>query len=432
MSGYNKGYHGMREVSRFARNLAVASGIGQLMDDLTEATGTGKDIIMLGGGNPAHIPEIQEQFRTSVLDLARDKQAFAHAVGDYDPPEGNVIFRQAVCNLLHSEFHWEIGQENILLTNGSQTAFFALLNIFAGTFTEDIHKRILFPITPEYIGYCDQGLEPDMFTACRPRIEFLEEHQFKYHINIDDLHLDKDIGAVCVSRPTNPTGNMLTDQEIEHLSGLASSAGVPLIIDNAYGMPFPNIVFVDNVHPIWNENIIMCMSLSKLGLPSTRTGLVIAAPDIIQMLARINAVVSLAPGGLGAAIVTHMVQNGYILRLCRDVIRPYYRHKADFALNTLITELGGRVPFRIHKPEGAFFLWCWFEGMPVHSLDLYRRLKDKGVIIVPGEYFFPGLPEPWPHKHECIRVSYAQNEHIVEKGLKIIAQEVLAAYKGMQ
>jgi valine--pyruvate aminotransferase len=325
-----------------------------------------------------------------------------------------------------------MGLENILLTNGSQTAFFALLNIFAGTYTEDSRKQILFPLTPEYIGYCDQGLEPDMFTACRPRIELLDHHQFKYYIHMDHLHLNEGIGAVCVSRPTNPTGNVLTDREIGELNALALEAGVPLIIDNAYGVPFPNIVFIDKAHPLWNENIIMCMSLSKLGLPATRTGLVIAAPDIIQMLARINAVVSLAPGGFGAAIVTHMVRNGHILQLCRDVIQPYYKRKADFALNTLIAELEGRVPFRIHRPEGAFFLWCWFEGIPISSMELYHRLKAKGVIVVPGEYFFPGLSEPWPHKHECIRVSYAQDEHIVEKGLKIIAEEVLAVYKGIE
>ena len=45
------------------------------------------------------------------------------------------------------------------------------------------------------------------------------------------------IGAICCSRPTNPTGNVLTDGEMARLDTLAQEHGIPLIIDNAYGIP---------------------------------------------------------------------------------------------------------------------------------------------------------------------------------------------------
>ncbi len=48
-------------------------------------------------------------------------------------------------------------------------------------------------------------------------MEFLDNRQFKYHIDLDNLTIGPDIGAVCVSRPTNPTGNVLTDDEITRL-----------------------------------------------------------------------------------------------------------------------------------------------------------------------------------------------------------------------
>ena len=41
-----------------------------------------------------------------------------------------------------------------------------------------------------------------------------------------------------------------------------------------------------------------------------------------------------------------------------------------------------------------------------------------------GHYFFPGLKEDWPHKNECIRVTYAQDDEVVEKGLSLIASEI--------
>ena len=86
------------------------------------------------------------------------------------------------------------------------------------------------------------------------------------------------------------------------------------------------------------------------------------------------------------------------------------------------------VPFSIHKPEGALFLWLWFEGLPITTRELYERLKKRGVLVVSGHYFFPGLDEPWRHKDECIRVTYAQDDEVVEKGLSIIADEVRKAY----
>lgn len=43
---------------------------------------------------------------------------------------------------------------------------------------------------------------------------------------------------ICVSWPTNPTGNVITDEELLKLDALANQHGIPLVIDNAYGVPF--------------------------------------------------------------------------------------------------------------------------------------------------------------------------------------------------
>ena len=51
--------------------------------------------------------------------------------------------------------------------------------------------------------------------------------------------------------------------------------------------------------------------------------------------------------------------------------------------------------------------------------------------MAPGQDFFIGLEnDDWPHRHECIRVSYAQDEDKVRAGIRIIADEVAAAYAG--
>ena len=413
-------------VSKFGRKLAVQSGIGQLMDDLGAATSDGREMLMLGGGNPAHIPQVEQYFRRSMEQVLADGHRFESVVGNYDPPAGNIEFIEAIVLLLRRQYGWDLGPQNVALTNGSQIAFFTLFNLFAGQYEDGTTKKVLFPLMPEYIGYCDVGLVPDLFLANNPRIEHLDDHLFKYHIDFDSLAIPEEVGVVCVSRPTNPTGNVLGNDELRRLSDLAMAKGVPLIVDNAYGMPFPNIVFTD-AEPLWNENTILCMSLSKLGLPGVRTGIVIARKEIVDMVARVNAVMSLAPGGVGPALIADLVRSGEIIRVGRDIIRPFYQTKAQRVLE-LIRRCFKDVDYYVHQPEGAFFVWMWFPNLPITNQQLYERLKQRGVIIVPGHYFFPGLKEPWRHANECIRVNYAQDEKVVAAGIKIIAEEVNLAY----
>ena len=415
-------------VSKFGRKLGSNTGITQLMDDLGQAMSVNRHMRMLGGGNPGQIPAIQSLFRGRMQAIMEDGDAFERMVGNYGPPEGDPRFVKALARLLEQEFGWPVGPENIAVTNGSQSASFMLFNLFAGEGEQGEPGNVLLPLAPEYIGYGDQGLSNDFFRAARPAIQHLDNHVFKYRVDFDAIHVGNHTGAICVSRPTNPTGNVLTDDEITRLMALAEDHDVPLIIDNAYGTPFPNIIFTEAT-PFWNENIVVCMSLSKLGLPGVRTGIVIARQEIIKAVSSINAVLNLTTGGFGPALVLDLVESGEIIRISRDIIRPFYQEKAELAMALLLSELNG-YGFHVHKPEGALFLWLWFEGLPVSSQELYERLKTRGVLVIPGHHFFPGLKDDWRHTRECIRVTYSQDQAMVEAGLKIIAEEVKKAYDG--
>ena len=410
--------------SDFGKRFAGEIGIGELMDDLGDALVSDPAPLMLGGGNPAHVPEVQALFRSRMEDILSNAGEFERVIGNYDTPQGAKGFVGALADLFRAEFGWKIGPENIALTNGSQNAFFSLFNLFAGKFDGGQLKQVLLPLAPEYIGYSEVGLEPDFFRANRPEIELLDDRLFKYRVDFDRLKMDNSIGAVCFSRPTNPTGNVVTDEEVSRLCQLANSQGVPLIIDNAYGTPFPNIIFSE-AHPVWDENIVLCLSLSKFGLPTLRTGIVIAKDEPIRVVSRMPSVLSLAPGSLGPALAMDLVKSGEITRVSNDVVKPFYKQKSARAVAQLRREINDEIPMRIHKPEGALFLWLWFEGLPISSLELYQRLKKKGVLVVSGHYFFPGMEQDdWAHKEQCIRVTYAQDDEVVEKGISLIAEEI--------
>ncbi len=402
------------------------SGIVQLMDDLGNALSTNKDMLMMGGGNPSHIPEVQQFFHDKMQRILDRPAEFAHMIGDYDSPQGDKLFLEAIAELLNKENDWNLTYRNVALTAGSQAGFFLLFNIFGGKCTDGVNRQILLPMAPEYIGYSDVGLSDGMFIARKPDIETFDGHTFKYHVNFDKLNINQNIGAICISRPTNPTGNVITDTEVEHLSELAEKNGIPFIIDNAYGIPFPNIIFT-KATPLWNDNTVLCMSLSKIGLPGTRTGIVIANEETISIITRMNAVLNLSIGSVGPTLVHDLVTSGEISRLSKTIIKPYYQNKSKLALELFHHELAG-LDYYIHISEGAIFLWLWFPSLPITSEDLYQRLKERGVLIISGHHFFPGLECDWQHKHECIRVTYSMDKNVIQEGVRIIAEEVKKAY----
>lgn len=433
------------QFSKFGEKFTKNSGILQLMDDLGNALNSEQPINMLGGGNPARIDTVNQTYWSVFKTLAEgDMGSMAiENIGNYSTPQGDAKFIAALVDFFNRHYDWGLTTDNIALTNGSQNAFFYLFNLFGGQFDDQtqgsIDKKILLPLAPEYVGYADAHVDGQHFIAVPPSIEFVQ-HQgedgfFKYRVdfdtleNLSELH-NGEIGAICCSRPTNPTGNVLTDDEMARLEAIAKRFDIPLIIDNAYGMPFPNIIY-SQATLNWNEQIILCFSLSKIGLPGVRTGIVVANPQVVKAISSLNAIVNLAPTRFGAAIATPLLQDDRLKDLSDNHIRPFYQGQAKLAVQLLKQELGDlpKDAMKIHKPEGAIFLWVWFKDLPITTVELYERLKAKGTLIIPSEHFFVGVDtENFKHAHECIRLSIAQDDDTLKKGIATIGEVVRAVY----
>lgn len=437
------------QFSKFGEKFTKNSGILQLMDDLGNALNSEQPINMLGGGNPARIDKVNQTYWSVFKTLAEgDMGSMAiENIGNYSTPQGDAKFIAALVDFFNRHYDWGLTTDNIALTNGSQNAFFYLFNLFGGQFDDQaqgsIDKKILLPLAPEYVGYADAHVDGQHFIAVPPSIEFVQ-HQgedgfFKYRVdfdtleNLSELH-SGEIGAICCSRPTNPTGNVLTDDEMARLEAIAKRFDIPLIIDNAYGMPFPNIIY-SQATLNWNEQIILCFSLSKIGLPGVRTGIVVANPQVVKAISSLNAIVNLAPTRFGAAIATPLLQDDRLKDLSDNHIRPFYQGQAKLAVQLLKQELGDlpspyNNAMKIHKPEGAIFLWVWFKDLPITTVELYERLKAKGTLIIPSEHFFVGVDtENFKHAHECIRLSIAQDDETLKKGIATIGEVVREVYK---
>lgn len=434
-------------LSSFGEKLVGESGILRLMDDIGRPLPAGLDPCLLGGGNPARIPEVEALYRAEMERLLAAPGAFEEAIGKYDAPQGRVSFLEAIADFLRARYGWDVGPENVAVTNGSQSAFFYLFNLLSGV--EPSRRTVLFPLVPEYVGYADQGSDHGTFVTLPARHESFGDRSFKYSIDLDlvDRYLaaHPEVGAICVSRPTNPTGNVLTDAEIAALATLARRSGIPLLVDNAYGVPFPNIIFPDRMGlpdgvepvPLWEPGIVLSMSLSKIGLPALRTGIVVADREIVSALGALNSIVALASGSLGQVLAEGLVRSGELARVAARAVRPFYRARSEEALTAVREAFTGR-DYLVHRSEGSIFLWLCLNDLSIPTMDLYARLKERGVVVVPGEYFFFGLAEgseeetAWsrhPHRERCVRINYARPIEEVRRGLEIIA-ETSARFSG--
>ena len=422
--------------TQIGQNLSGPSGILDLMQDLGDALAqareqtSGEAIAMLGGGNPAHIPDVEAAFRKRWLEIADEPGALEHLLGDYDPPAGKHRFRETIATYLNEQFDWDLTAHHVAITSGSQAAYFSLFNILAGELDQG-KARIAFPLVPEYIGYADQALSNEALFAWAPKITRDGTGRFHYSIDWEQIegHWPGNIAALCLSRPTNPTARCAQNEEIKRLLKIAEENDCYLMLDNAYGLPFPGVVFSEKASlPQWNRNLICSFSLSKLGLPTTRTGIIVAEPQVISAVIAANARIGLANGSIGQGLIEPMLRSGQVDRLCSNVIRPYYHERCQQALQFIDHIFQSQqIDYAVHIPGGAFFLWLWLPNLAISDQELYEILKSKGVLVVPGHHFFFGLPpnlSDWRHRQQCLRLSYCAPWEQVQRGITIIAESV--------
>lgn len=402
-------------LSEIGKALGQHTGIGELMDDLGRALAEKPaDLCMLGGGQPAKVPEMISLIQSRLKELSADAETVHQVLGEYDPVEGNLQFRTAVAEMFHQLYGWELTAENIGVAAGSQSACFHLMNALVGE-----GEHLMIPLLPDYMGYRDQLITGGTFYGVEGLIQ-REGTRFKYTVDEAAVRAaPESIKLMAVSRPTNPSGNVLSDAEISFLSAECERRGIPLIIDHAYGDPFPSALYVPTA-PFWKPHHIHLYSFSKLGLPGCRTSIAIAAPSLIKLMANMTAVTSLANPNLGQALLTPLITDSTLPTHSRDILTPFYKGKRGHALTVIKREFTG-IDYTLHAPEGAFFLWLWLPGLKRTSVELVTELKKNGVLVISGHWFFYGKENLSPHTTQCLRLTYSMPKKEVEGGIKKMA-----------
>jgi len=410
------------ELSLVGEKMASLSGLRSIMEDIATSTAGSDagDWLNLSIGNPAPIPEVVAMWR----DLTRQAvdNGFAEASCQYGPSRGAPALVDGIADYFRGHYGWDIGAENIVVGPGNQMLCFIAAAVYAGQGASRL-TRVVLPMMPDYTGYQGLCMTPGGIAGIGPTVEEAAGRLFRYAFDPPAVARRADTGMMLLSSPCNPTGRCVSQDEQDALIGVAERLDVPLLIDHAYGQPFPRIGLTA-APPAWHPNVVNCFSLSKAGLPGERIGFAIGSERYITPIVSFLANSVLHASRLAQVVVAAGLRSGVLDEVVSSVISPFYAARRVLAEKLLMDNMPADVDWRLHASQGGMFAWVWVNEDWFDDLALYQRLKQDRVFVAPGRNFFVGPPRPRQHGTQCFRITLTVGEDVLAEGIRRIGLAV--------
>ncbi len=378
--------------SRFAQRVdnMVPSSIRQMMAIAKRLISEGKTVYELNIGQPdvACIPVFPE----AISGKAREGHL------NYSPYIGETYLRQTYARYLNHHFdrrrenHLVVDTENVLITVGASQA---LTNTFLAVCDPGDEVLVIEPFFPPYIGFLatSGGVMRSVPTFAEKGFELPPAEEIEKHITPRTK-------AILFNSPGNPSGKIFSRDEVTRLARLALKHDLFLISDEVYremilGNNESFSVLQLELSPEEMErikhHIIMIDSASKaFSLCGARIGFVVARPEIIDRIARVEAhtvasVSDLLQYGVAAAYDFAFSNPTYF-----EELRRTYRERLDAAMAAIEEYM----PFVIApRPDGAFYLMVQFPDLDDtkdYCLFMLERfnLANETVCLTPASSFY--------------------------------------------
>ncbi|MCK7498552.1 MAG: hypothetical protein MZW92_53940 [Comamonadaceae bacterium] len=152
-----------------------------------------------------------------------------------------------MADVLARRYGWPLTERNVALTSGSQSAFFTLFNLLAGDARRGPRRRILLPLAPGVHRLRRRGPQRRHARVARPPTSrsCRTGSSSTACASQGSRPCRTWPRSACRARPIR-AATCSTLDELARLDALARRRGVPLIVDAAYGLPFPGIQFTDD------------------------------------------------------------------------------------------------------------------------------------------------------------------------------------------
>jgi DNA-binding transcriptional MocR family regulator len=213
----------------------------------------------------------------------------------------------------------------------------------------------------------------------------------------------------------NPTGACASEAERDELALRALSAGTVLFEDD----PYRDLAY----DPCDRRPVAARMaggswvyqgSFSKTFAPGLRLGYLAASADLFPKLVMLKQALDLHTSRLSQSIVLDAVTDeGWDARI--DSLVRFYRSRRDTFESALQRHLGGLAEW--HTPRGGLFYWLRLNER-IDTRSLLARAIERNVAFMPGEEFYPEVPELGTMR---LNFSHASAED-ADRGLNVLAE----------
>jgi aspartate/methionine/tyrosine aminotransferase len=219
---------------------------------------------------------------------------------------------------------------------------------------------------------------------------------------------------IVVCNPNNPTGAILTPAEMDAIVSFASRSGAWILADEIYQGSERDGKITPTFYGLY-DRIIVTNGLSKAyGLPGLRIGWIVAPEDLIAKTWSYHDYTTIAPGTLSDLLARVALSPGGRAR-CYERTRSICR--SNFPILQRWVESHGSL-FSMVEPRAGAIAFLRYQ-LPVNSTSLMERiLKEKSVLIVPGDYF--GMDN-------YIRVGYGPPPEVLQQALEHV-NAILESY----
>lgn len=321
----------------------------------------GRSVIHLEVGEP-DFPTAQPIIDAGIRSL---EQLKTH----YTPACGLPALRELISQYYKTRFNIEVNANRIIITPGASGALQLALAVLTNT-----DDQILLP-EPGYP--CNRNIAHVLGLKIK-NVVVDERSNYQLQAKHIEQYWQQDMRVAMVSSPSNPTGTLLTQNEMVSLiSSIAQKHG-HLIVDEIY----QGLVYDTESYTAlsFSEDIFVINSFSKyFGMTGWRLGWMVVPEPFIDAVDRIAQNIFLAPATMSqyAALAAFSSETIAILESRVDV----FKERRDYLLSAL-PSLGFKL---LVKPQGAFYLYADCAAITQDAFTWTRELLEaQGVAITPG------------------------------------------------
>ncbi|MEK6663634.1 MAG: pyridoxal phosphate-dependent aminotransferase [Pseudomonadota bacterium] len=367
----------------------------RVMDILAQARALeaqGRDIVHMEIGEP--------DFPTPAPIITAGIEALKAGHTHYTPALGLPQLREAIAAFYATRYGVTISPSRVVVTPGSSGALLLALAVLLNPDDEVLLTDPGYPCNRHFARFVEAravALPVTAATQFQPTADMIAEHW------------SARTRAAMLATPANPTGTLLTLDQLRPIHQAVAARGGTLVVDEIYhGLTYGCQA---ETALALGDDVFVINSFSKFfGMTGWRLGWLIAPEAYVDAVDRLAQNIFLAastPAQYAALAAFHPDT----LAILEDR-RAVFQQRRDYLLPAL-RELGFDIPI---TPEGAFYLYAGCDRFGLDAEQLTQALlKQAGVAITPGADF--GRFQSASH----VRFAYTTTQDHLEQGVARLA-----------